>query len=134
MIQTIVSRHTAPQQAAVVTVGSIHGGTRRNIIPDEVTMLLTIRSFSDQVQGNIVTDIRNAARGVSMAAGVPDSRSRATSYPRSSPAATSSGSRLTRPANAFGLTRDIRLTSICNSSRPSRRPSCITGPRPTPSP
>ena len=73
MIQTIVSRHTPPQQAAVVTVGSIHGGTRRNIIPDDVKMLLTIRSFSDQVQENIVTDIRNAARGVAMAAGVPDS-------------------------------------------------------------
>src|SRR5206468_5159878 len=36
MIQTIVSRHTPPQQPAVVTVGSIHGGTKRNIIPDDV--------------------------------------------------------------------------------------------------
>jgi hippurate hydrolase len=72
MIQTIVSRHTPPQQPAVVTVGAIHGGTKRNIIPDDVKMLLTIRSFSDQVQQNIVADLRRAAQGVALAAGVPD--------------------------------------------------------------
>jgi amidohydrolase len=72
MIQTIVSRHTPPQQPAVVTVGSIHGGTKRNIIPDDVRMLLTIRSFSDQVQQNILADVRRTALGVALAAGVPD--------------------------------------------------------------
>jgi amidohydrolase len=72
MIQTIVSRHTPPQQPAVVTVGSIHGGTKRNIIPDDVKMLLTIRSFSDQVQQNVVADLRRTAQGVAVAAGVPD--------------------------------------------------------------
>lgn len=72
MIQTIVSRHTPPQQPAVVTVGSIHGGTKRNIIPDDVKMLLTIRSFSDQVQQNVVADVRRTAQGVAVAAGVPD--------------------------------------------------------------
>jgi amidohydrolase len=73
MIQTIVSRHTPPQQPAVVTVGSIHGGTKRNIIPDEVKMLLTIRSFSDEVQHNVIADLRRTAQGVALAAGVPDS-------------------------------------------------------------
>src|ERR1022692_1762807 len=48
-IQTIVSRQTPPQEPAVVTVGSIHGGTKRNIIPDQVPMLLTIRTFNDQL-------------------------------------------------------------------------------------
>lgn len=74
-IQTIVSRQTAPQDPAVVTVGSIHGGTKRNIIPDQVVMLLTIRTFSDQVKANILADLTRTAQGVAIAAGVPDSRS-----------------------------------------------------------
>ena len=74
-IQTIVSRQTPPQDPAVVTVGSIHGGTKRNIIPDQVTMLLTIRTFSDQVKSNIVAEITRTAQGVALAAGVPENRS-----------------------------------------------------------
>jgi amidohydrolase len=74
-IQTIVSRQTPPQEPAVVTVGSIHGGTKRNIIPDQVTMLLTIRTFSDQVKSNIVADLARTAQGVALAAGVPENRS-----------------------------------------------------------
>ena len=74
-IQTIVSRQTPPQDPAVVTVGSIHGGTKRNIIPDQVTMLLTIRAFSDQVKSNIVAEITRTAQGVALAAGVPENRS-----------------------------------------------------------
>jgi hippurate hydrolase len=74
MIQTIVSRHTPPQQPAVVTVGSIHGGTKRNIIPDEVKMLLTVRTFSDEVQKNILADLKRTAEGVALAAGMPADR------------------------------------------------------------
>ncbi len=44
-IQTIVSREEDPQNPAVVTVGDIHGGTKRNIIPDEVKLELTTRAF-----------------------------------------------------------------------------------------
>ena len=73
-IQTIVSRQTPPQEPAVVTVGSIHGGTKRNIIPDQVTMLLTIRTFSDQVKSNILADLTRTAQGVALAAGVPENR------------------------------------------------------------
>ena len=46
--QTIVSRQIDPQQPAVLTVGMIHGGTKNNIIPDEVTMGLTLRTYSLQ--------------------------------------------------------------------------------------
>src|ERR1700754_806423 len=46
-VQTVVSRSIPPQQPAVVTIGSIHGGTKRNIIPDEVKMELTIRCYSE---------------------------------------------------------------------------------------
>ena len=73
-IQTIVSRQTPPQDPAVVTVGSIHGGTKRNIIPDQVVMLLTIRTFSDQVKQNILADLARTAQGVALAAGVPENR------------------------------------------------------------
>lgn len=62
-LQTIVSRQTAPQDPAVVTVGSIHGGTRPNIIPDEVKLQLSIRAFSEDVRRNILAAIeRNRAR------------------------------------------------------------------------
>ena len=81
-IQTIVSRQTPPQDPAVVTVGSIHGGTKRNIIPDQVTMLLTIRTFSDQVMSNIVADLARTAQGVALAAGVPENRSPISHQPR----------------------------------------------------
>ena len=73
-IQTIVSRQIAPQDPAVVTVGSIHGGTKRNIIPDQVTMLLTIRTFNDQLKSTIIADLTRTAQGVALAAGVPESR------------------------------------------------------------
>ncbi len=73
-IQTIVSRQIPPQDPAVVTVGAIHGGTKRNIIPDEVKMNLTIRSFSDEVQKQILVDLKRTADGIAMAGGVPSDR------------------------------------------------------------
>ncbi|MGA9565788.1 MAG: amidohydrolase [Candidatus Korobacteraceae bacterium] len=73
-IQTIVSRQIPPQDPAVVTVGAIHGGTKRNIIPDEVKMNLTIRSFSDDVQKQILADLKRTADGIAMAGGVPSDR------------------------------------------------------------
>jgi len=73
-IQTIVSRQIPPQDPAVVTVGAIHGGTKRNIIPDEVKMNLTIRSFSDEVQKQILADLKRTADGIAMAGGVPADR------------------------------------------------------------
>jgi len=73
-LQTIVSRQTAPQDPAVVTVGSIHGGTRPNIIPDEVRLQISTRAFSDEVRRNILGAIERTARGVALAAGVPEDR------------------------------------------------------------
>lgn len=73
-IQTIVSRQIPPLDPAVVTVGVIHGGTRRNIIPDEVKMSLTVRSFSDDVQKQILADLKRTAEGIAIAAGVPSDR------------------------------------------------------------
>lgn len=53
-LQTIVSRQIQPQEPAVVTVGTIHGGTKRNIIPDEVKLQLTIRAYSEPAREKII--------------------------------------------------------------------------------
>jgi len=73
-LQTIVSRENSPLDPAVVTVGSIHGGTKRNIIPDEVTLQLTIRTYKEEVRQHILSAIERIARGNASAAGVPDDR------------------------------------------------------------
>jgi hippurate hydrolase len=73
-LQTVVSRSVPPQQPAVVTVGQIHGGTKRNIIPDEVRMELTTRSYSEDVRLTIIEGVKRTAKGVAIAAGVPEDR------------------------------------------------------------
>jgi hippurate hydrolase len=71
-LQTVVSRQENPFDPAVVTVGHIEGGTKRNIIPNEVKLELTTRYFSDRARQVILDGIRNTARGVAVANGVPD--------------------------------------------------------------
>ncbi len=71
-LQTIVSRETRPVDPAVVTVGSIHGGTKHNIIPNEVKLQLTLRSYSDSVRQHTIAALRRICRGEALAAGVPD--------------------------------------------------------------
>lgn len=73
-LQTIVSRQADPSSPVVLTVGDIHGGTRRNIIPTEVKMELTTRSFNDQTRQIALDGIRRTAEGVALAAGVPQDR------------------------------------------------------------
>jgi hippurate hydrolase len=73
-IQTIVSREINPVKPAVVTVGAIHGGTKHNVIPDEVKMLLTIRFFEDGVLKTIIESLGNISRGASIAAGLPENK------------------------------------------------------------
>lgn len=70
-LQTIVSREVDPQDAAVVTVGSIHGGTKHNIIPGEVRLQLTVRSFSPEIRAQLLAAIRRIAEGEAIAAGMP---------------------------------------------------------------
>ena len=67
--QTIVSRETNPQDPAVITVGSIHGGTKHNIIPDEVHMQLTVRSYKDDVRKHLLSAIERIADAEATAAG-----------------------------------------------------------------
>lgn len=71
-LQTIVSRELKPGTPAVVTIGAIHGGTKRNIIPAEVRLELTLRSYSDEVAAHLITSIKRIAENTARAAGVPD--------------------------------------------------------------
>jgi amidohydrolase len=74
MLQTIVSRELEPGTPAVVTVGSIHGGTKHNIIPDEVRLQLTLRSYSDAVADHLVRSIERMCANLARAAGIPEDR------------------------------------------------------------
>ena len=70
-IQTIVSRETDPLSPAVVTVGSIHGGTGGNVIPDEVRMQMTVRTYDAKVREHILASIRRQVEAEAMAANAP---------------------------------------------------------------
>ena len=84
--QTIVSRQIDPQQPAVLTVGTIHGGTKNNIIPDEVTMGLTLRAYSPAVRDAIIADVRRTAEGLAKTYGVPADRMPTVTLGESTPA------------------------------------------------
>lgn len=73
-LQTIVSRENSPFDPAVVTVGSIHGGTRPNIIPDEVHLQITIRTYKEEVRQRIIASLDRMAKGIASADGIPESR------------------------------------------------------------
>src|SRR5215831_757564 len=73
-LQTIVSRENSPLDPAVVTVGSIHGGSKSNIIPDEVKLLLTVRSYKEEVRQHILASIERITKNIAAAAGIPDDR------------------------------------------------------------
>ena len=70
-LQTIVSRENSPFDPAVITVGSIHGGTRNNIIPDEVQLQLTVRSFTASVRQRLLTAIDRITKAEAAAAAAP---------------------------------------------------------------
>jgi amidohydrolase len=67
--QTIVSRENNPLDPAVVTVGAMHGGTRSNIIPDEVRLLLTVRTYKPEARAKVLASIERIARAEAAAAG-----------------------------------------------------------------
>ncbi len=73
-LQTIASRQNNPLDPVVVTVGSIHGGTKHNIIPDEVKMQLTVRTYKSDVRDRVIADINRIAKGCAIAAGIPEDR------------------------------------------------------------
>jgi amidohydrolase len=73
-LQTIASRENNPLDPIVITVGSIHGGTKHNIIPDEVKMQLTVRTYKSDVRERVLAAINQIAKGCATAAGLPPER------------------------------------------------------------
>ncbi|MFL6590980.1 MAG: M20 family metallopeptidase, partial [Chthoniobacterales bacterium] len=72
--QTIASRENNPIDPIVITVGSIHGGTKHNIIPDEVKMQLTVRTYKQEVRERVLAAIERIAKGIAATAGIPADR------------------------------------------------------------
>jgi len=70
-LQTIVSRENNPMDPVVLTIGSIHGGTQANVIPDEVALGLNIRTYSDETQKRVLAAVMRIAKGEAAAAGAP---------------------------------------------------------------
>jgi len=69
--QTIASRENNPINPVVITVGSIHGGTKHNIIPDEVKMQLTVRTYKKEVRDKVLAAIERIAKDCATAFGLP---------------------------------------------------------------
>jgi amidohydrolase len=73
-LQTLVSRTVSPLQPAVVTVGSIHGGAKHNVIPDEVKLQLTVRSYEDSVRAALLDGIERIVMAQAAAFDLPQDR------------------------------------------------------------
>ena len=71
-LQSLVSREVSPLDPAVITVGAIHGGTKHNIISDQVHMQLTVRSYSDDVRDHLLNGIRRVAHAQAESYGLPE--------------------------------------------------------------
>jgi hippurate hydrolase len=70
-LQTIVSREIAPNEAAVVTIGSIQAGTKENVIPDEAVLKLNVRTYDEGVRERVLNAIRRIANAEAEASGAP---------------------------------------------------------------
>ncbi len=70
-LQTIVSRESNPMDPVVVTIGTIHGGTQANVIPDEVTLGLNIRTYSDETQQRVLAAVARIVKAEAAASGAP---------------------------------------------------------------
>ncbi len=70
-LQTVVSREIKPIEPAVITVGSIHGGTKHNIISDRCHLQLTVRSYSKEVRKHLLDAIGRKAKAVAIGANAP---------------------------------------------------------------
>jgi len=70
-LQTIVAREIDPIEPAVITVGSIHGGTKHNIIPDTVDLQLTVRSYTEETRNKLIEGIRRNVLAEAQGGGAP---------------------------------------------------------------
>jgi len=70
-LQTTISREKSPTEPGVITVGSIHGGTKHNIIPDEVKLQITVRSYAEETRKLLLDSIENKAFAAAASARAP---------------------------------------------------------------
>ncbi|MCE9531439.1 MAG: amidohydrolase [Planctomycetes bacterium] len=71
-LQTIVSRERNPVEPAVVTVGSIHGGNKHNIIPNEVKLQLTVRTTTDSGRKQVIDSIHRISKAAALSMRAPE--------------------------------------------------------------
>ena len=95
-LQTIVSREEDPLQPTVVTVGSFHAGTKRNIIPDDAHLQLSVRTMTPEQREKTLAAITRATNGIAAAAGVPAERAPIITFSKEGVPATVNDSALTR--------------------------------------
>ncbi len=103
-LQPLISRENDPFQPGVITVGSIHGGTKHNIIPDMVKLQLTVRSYDTAQQQRLLAGIARVARGEAIAAGFPESKMPVMTVPHDVPATRNT------PALAARVTETLKTT------------------------
>ncbi|WP_435016832.1 amidohydrolase [Tundrisphaera sp. TA3] len=110
-LQTIVSREVNPIHSAVVTVGSIQGGTKHNIIPNDVLLQMTLRSFRPEVTTQLVEGIRRRADGLAKAHRAPEP---SVVINESTPATINTPSLVSRvmPAIARGIGGEANLVEV----------------------
>jgi len=70
-LQTVESRRLDPVEAGVITVGSIHAGSKHNIIPDDARLEITVRSFSEETRKTLLDGIREVTINTCRAMGCP---------------------------------------------------------------
>lgn len=136
-LQTIVSREIQPGEPAVVTVGSIQGGTKHNIIPDEVKLQLTLRSYSDEVRQQTIAAVKRIVRGQALSAGVPEDRMPEVKFSEDYTPSTYNEPKLTQRLagafeNWFGKTNVIKSKPVMGGEdfsqygrTPEKIPCCI---------
>lgn len=110
-LQTIVSREMDPQLPTVVTVGSFHGGTRYNIIPDEAHLQLTVRTMNPKQREQVLASIARITNGIALAAGVPPDRAPIIEFSQDHVAATINNPELTRRV-AIALERGMGKQNV----------------------
>lgn len=101
--QTIVSREISPFDPAVLTVGYIKGGTKHNIIPNEVEMGLTIRSFNDDVKSKILSSLKIKAEHLAASAGLPKELYPTVQFPEETPSVYNNPELTERIAKVLGV-------------------------------
>lgn len=100
-LQTLVSRETSPLESAVVTVGSIHSGTKHNIISSSAHLQLTVRSYTDEVRANLLAGIKRIAEAQAHSIGLPKELWPEVTYSEATPSTYNNPSLSRRVADAL---------------------------------